>query len=214
MNGLPQSFTPPCLRSLFAMDKESLGKTLHHCLLAVGRGHGADPPAAPAPQAAPSALYLADRFPPKEEVLVHNTCKPDTTLAPETPEWRWLGDVTLKYGFRREMTLWMKKQRKKDKDGVQSYPWEKKCLSAGEVSEWKVLPVGLSSDPHRHMSLNGTRSGCPVHNMGHCRAWCCQKCVLVWRGFRVTGRWSQRRTWPTLLLQGSGVVATRLARQN
>ena len=70
--------------------------------------------------------------------MVHNTCNPDTTLAPETPEWRWLADVTPKYVFRRAMTLWMKKQRQEDKDGVQSYPWETKCLSAGEFSEWKV----------------------------------------------------------------------------
>ena len=40
--------------------------------------------------------------------------------------------------FRRAMTLWMKKHRQEDKDGVQSYPWETKCLSAGEFSEWKV----------------------------------------------------------------------------
>ena len=51
------------------------------------------------------------------------------------------------------MTLWMKKHRREDKDGVQSYPWETKCLSAGEFSEWKVLRVGLSSDPQGHMSL-------------------------------------------------------------
>ena len=38
----------------------------------------------------------------------------------------------------RAMTLWMKKHREGDKDGVQSYPWETKCLSAGEFSEWKI----------------------------------------------------------------------------
>ena len=48
----------------------------------------------------------------------------------------------------------MKKHRQEDKDGVQSYPWETKCLSAGEFSEWKVLCVGLSSDPRGHMSLD------------------------------------------------------------
>ena len=48
----------------------------------------------------------------------------------------------------------MKKHRQEDKDGVQSYPWETKCLSAGEVSEWKVLRVGLSTNPHGHMSLD------------------------------------------------------------
>ena len=63
---------------------------------------------------------------------------PHTTLAPETPEWRWLADVTPKYVFCRAMTLWMKKHRQEDKDGVQSYPWETKCLSAGEFPEWKV----------------------------------------------------------------------------
>ena len=86
--------------------------------------------------------------------MVHNTCNPDTTLAPESPDWRWLADMTPKYVFRRAMTLWMKKHRQEDKDGVQSYPWETKCLSAGEFSEWKVLRVGLSSDPQGHMSLD------------------------------------------------------------
>ena len=138
------------------MDPESLGKALQDCLRALGTGQGADPPAAPAPQAAaaPPAPHLADKFPLKEEVVVHNTCNPDTTLAPETPVWRWLADVTPKYVFRRAMTLWMKKHRQEDKDGVQSYPSETKCLSAGEFSEWKVLRVGLWSDSQGHMSLD------------------------------------------------------------
>ena len=156
LHRLPQGFTPASLRCLSAMHNESLGKALQDCLRALGTGQGADPPAAPAPQAAaaPPAPHLADRFPLKEEVVIHNTCKPDTTLAPEMPEWRWLADVTQKYVFRRAMTLWMKKHRQEDKDGVQSYPWETKCLSAGEFSEWKVLRVGLSSDPQGHMSLD------------------------------------------------------------
>ena len=156
LNQLPLSFTPASLRCLCAMDKESLGKALQDCLRALGTGQGADPRAAPAPQAAaaPPAPHLADKFPLKEEVVVHNTCNPDTTLAPGTPEWRWLADVTPKYVFCRAMTLWMKKHRQEDKDGVQSYPWETKCLSAGEFSEWKVLRVGLSSDPQGHMSLD------------------------------------------------------------
>ena len=49
--------------------------------------------------------------------MVHNTCNPDTTLAPETPEWRWLADVTPKYVFRRARTLWMKKHRQEDRWG-------------------------------------------------------------------------------------------------
>ena len=52
------------------------------------------------------------------------------------------------------MTLQMRKHRQEDKDGVQSYPWETQCLSAGEFSEWKVLRVGLSSDPQGHISLD------------------------------------------------------------
>ena len=156
LNRLPHSFTPASLRCLCAMDKESLGKALQDCLRAPGTGKGADPPAAPAQKAAaaPPAPHLADRFPLKEEVVVHNTCNHDTTLAPETPEWRWLADVTPKYVFCPVMTLWMKKHRQEDKDVVQSYPWETKCLSAGEFSEWKVLHVGLSSDPRGHMSLD------------------------------------------------------------
>ena len=140
LNRLSHGFTPASLRCLCTMDPESLGKALQDCLRALGTGQGADPPAAPAPQAAaaPPAPHLADKFSLKEEVVVHNTCNPDTTLAPETPEWRWLADVTPKYVFRRAMTLWMKKHRQEDKDGVQSYPWETKCLSAGEFSEWKV----------------------------------------------------------------------------
>ena len=156
LNRLPHGFTPASLRCLCAMDPESLGKALQDCLQALGTGHGADPPAAPAPQAAaaPPAPHRADKFPLKEKVVVHNTCNPNTTLAPETPEWRWLADVTPKCVFRRALTLWMKKHRQEDKDGVQSYPWEAKCLSAGEFSEWKVLRVGLSSDPQGHMSLD------------------------------------------------------------
>ena len=50
----------------------------------------------------------------------------------------------------------MRKHRQEDKDGVQSYPWETKCLSAGEISESEVLRVGLSSDPQGHMSLDET----------------------------------------------------------
>ena len=156
LNRLPHGFTPASLRCLCAMDPESSGKALQDCLRALGTGQGADPPAVPAPQAAaaPPAPHLADKFPLKEEVVVNNTCNPDTTLAPETPEWRWLADVTPKYVFRRALTLWMKKHRQEDKDGAQSYPWETKCLSAGEFSEWKVLRVGLSRDPQGHMSLD------------------------------------------------------------
>ena len=137
LNRLPHGFTPASPRCLCAMDKESLGKGLQDCLRALGTGQGADPPAAPAPQAAaaPPAPHLADKFPLKEEVVVHNTCNPDTTLAPETPEWRLLANVTPKYVFRRAMMLWMRKHRQEDKDGVQSYPWETKCLSAGEHKE-------------------------------------------------------------------------------
>ena len=140
LNWLPHGFTPASLRCLCAMDPESLEKALQDYLRALGTGQGADPPAAPAPQAAaaPPAPHLADKFPLKEEVVVHNTCNSDTTLAPETPEWRWLADVTPKYVFRRAMTLWMKKHRQENKDGAQSYPWETKCLGAGEFSEWKV----------------------------------------------------------------------------
>ena len=90
LNRLPHGFTPASLRCLCTMDPETLGKALQDCLRALGTGQGADPPAAPAPQAAaaPPAPHLADKFPLKEEVVVHNTCNPDTTLAPETPEWR------------------------------------------------------------------------------------------------------------------------------
>ena len=70
------------------MNKESLGKALQDCLRALGTGQRADPPAAPAPQAAPLAPQLADKFPLKDEVLVNNTCNRDTTLALETEEWR------------------------------------------------------------------------------------------------------------------------------
>ena len=152
---LPHGFTPASLRCLCAMDKKSLRKALQDCLRALRTGQGADPPPALAPQAAaaPPAPHLADTFPLKEEVVVHNTCNPDTTLAPDTPEWRWLADVTPKYVFCRAMMLWMKKHRQEDKDGVQSYPWETECLSAGDFLEWKVLRVGLSSDPQGHMSL-------------------------------------------------------------
>ena len=174
LNRLPHGFTPASLRCLCAMDKESLGKALQDCLRALGTGQGADPPAAPAPKAAPAptAPHLADKFPLKEEVVVHNTCNPVTTLAPETPEWRWLADVTPKYVFRRAMTLWMKKHRQEDKGGFQSYPWETKCLSAGEFLEWRVLRVRLSSDPQGHMTLDepgldalfsiGATAGCGV----------------------------------------------------
>ena len=76
LNRLPHGFTPASLRCLRAMDPESLGKALQDCLRALGTGQGADPPAAPAPQAvaAPPAPHLADKFPLKEEVVVHNTC--------------------------------------------------------------------------------------------------------------------------------------------
>ena len=109
LNRLPDGFTPTSLRSLCTMDKESLGKAPQDCLQALGTGQGADPQAAPAPQAAPPGPHLADKFPLMQEVLLHNTCKPDTTLAPETPEWSWLGDVTPNHVFCPAMTIWMKK---------------------------------------------------------------------------------------------------------
>ena len=81
LNRLPHGFTPASLRCLCAMDPESSGKALQDCLRALGTEQGADLPAAPAPQAAaaPRAPHLADKFPLKEEVVVHNTCNPDTT---------------------------------------------------------------------------------------------------------------------------------------
>ena len=100
------------------------GEGLAGLLRALCTGQGADPPAPPAPQAAaaPPARHLADKFPLKEDVVVHNTCNPDTTLAPETPEWRWLADVTPKYVFRRAMTLWMRKHGQEDRDGSSPTP--------------------------------------------------------------------------------------------
>ena len=71
-------------------------------------------------------------------------------------------------------------------------------------------PVERPPKPH---VPGQTRSGCPVQDMGHCGVQCCQERVLVWRGFRGPGRWSQRRTRSTLLLQGPGGVANRLVRR-
>ena len=81
MNWPPHGFTPASVRSLCAMDKEYLGRSLQDCLWALGTGQGADPPAAPAPQATPLAPHLADGFPLQEEVLVHNTCNSGASLA-------------------------------------------------------------------------------------------------------------------------------------
>ena len=149
---LLHGFPTASLRSLYAMDKESLGKALQDCLRALGTGRGADQPAAPAPQAAPPAPHLADKLLLRKEVLVHNTCNPDTTLAPETRKWRWQEDLIPKYMFCCAMTLLMRKHHQEDKKGVQSYRWETKCLGAVEFWKWKVLRVGLSSNPHGHMS--------------------------------------------------------------
>ena len=212
LDRLLHGFIPASLRCLCAMDPESLGKALQDCLQALSTGQGADPPAAPAPQAAaaPPALHLADKFPLKEEVVVQNTCNSDTTLAPETPEWPWLADVTPKYVFRRALTLWMKKHCQENKYGVQSYPSETKCLSAGEFSEWKLLRVGLSSDPQGHMSLDEPGLDALF------RIWATAGCGVArsasWFGADSVGqgRWSQRRTRSTFLLQGPGGVATRL----
>ena len=102
----------------------------------IGQWEGQD-----VPLVRPSSCNVKRGIPSSRRYLptyLHNTCNPDTTLAPETPEWRWLADVTPKYVLRRAMTLWMKKHRQEDKDGVRSYPWETKCLSAGEFLEWKV----------------------------------------------------------------------------
>ena len=157
LNRLPHGFTPASLRCLCAMDPEFLGKALQDCLRALGTGQGADPPAAPAPQAvaAPPAPHLADKFPLEQEVVVHNTCNSDTTLAPETPEWRWLADVTPKYVFRRAMTLWMKKHGQEDKDGVQSYPLETKCLSAGSFWSGRCCVWACRATP---------KATCPLMN--------------------------------------------------
>ena len=99
LNRLPHGFTPASLRSLCAMDIESLAKALQDCLRALAMGQGADATAMPAPQAAPPAPHLAHMLPLKEEVLVHNTCNRDTMLAHERPDLRWLGDVTLNHVF-------------------------------------------------------------------------------------------------------------------
>ena len=81
----------------------------------------------------------------------------------------------------------------------------------------RFLIVGASCGPverpPRPHVPGRTRSGCPVQDMGHCGVRCCQERVLVWRGFRGPGRWSQRRTRSTLLLQGPGGVATRLVQR-
>ena len=52
LNRLPHGFTRASLRCLCAMDPESFEKALQDCLRALGTGQGADPSAAPAPQAA------------------------------------------------------------------------------------------------------------------------------------------------------------------
>ena len=83
--------------------KSLLGRLYSLCALGTGQGTGQ--PAAPAPQVAPPALLLANKFLLKEEVLVHKTCNPETLLVTETPGWRRLGDMSLKYVFRRAMTI-------------------------------------------------------------------------------------------------------------
>ena len=213
LNRLPHGFTPASFRSLCAIDKESLRKALHNCVRALGTGQGADAPAAPALHAAPRAVNLADKFSLKEEVVVHNTCNLETTLAPETPGWRWLGHLIPGYVFRRAMTLWMKKNCQEDKNEVQSYPWETGCLSAGDFSKWKVLRAGLSSNPHSHMpSTNPVWMPCSLH--GPLPVAVLPGARPVWHAFRGTGRCSQRRTWPMLLLGGPGGFVIKWIRQN
>ena len=91
------------------------------------------------------------------------------------------------------------------------------CFCVYECSDVRFLIVGAAcrpvERPPRPHVPGRTRSGCPVQDMGHCGVRCCQERVLVWRGFRGPGRWSQRRTRSRLLLQGPGGVATRLVRR-
>ena len=158
----------------------------------------------PTLQGAPLAAHLAKNFSLKEEVLFLNICNPDSTLTPDTPKWRWLA-----HGFRRGLMIWMKKHREEDKDGVQSYPWERKCLGAKEVSEWKVLRVGLSSNPRGHMFLEepGLDSLFKI--------WATAGCGVARSaaGFGANSL-GQHRTWPTLLFQCPGRATTRLDRRS
>ena len=74
----------------------------------------------------------------------------------DSPQWRWLRDITPRFMYRRSVGVWMKKNAQYDLHGHRSHPWTTKALTAQNWAEWKLLRIGLSTRPGIAMTLSET----------------------------------------------------------
>ena len=107
----------------------------------------------PLPQVVPAldALFSA-----KEELTQFGLCHDSSSLADDSPQWRWLWDITPRFMYRRSVGVWMKKNAQYDLHGHRSHPWTTKALKAQNWAEWKLLRIGLSTRPGTAMTLSET----------------------------------------------------------
>ena len=95
-------------------------------------------------------------FPAKEELTKFGVCHDSSSLADDSPQWRWLRDITPRFMYRRSVGVWMKKNAQYDLHGHRSHPWTTKALTAQNWAEWKPLRIGLSMRPGIAMTLSET----------------------------------------------------------
>ena len=107
----------------------------------------------PLPQVVPA---LDAMFPAKEELTQFGVCHDSSSLADDSPQWRWLRDITPRFMYRRSVGVWMKKNPQYDLHGHRSHPWTTKALTAQNWAEWKLLRIGLSTRPGIAMKLSET----------------------------------------------------------
>ena len=107
----------------------------------------------PLPQVVPALDAL---FPAKEELTQFGVCHDSSSLADDSPQWRWLRDITPRFMYRRSVGVWMKKNAQYDLHGHRSHPWTTKALTAQNWAEWKLLRIGLSTRPGIAMTLSET----------------------------------------------------------
>ena len=77
-------------------------------------------------------------FPVREEVLEYQHAHPDASLAPPTSQWAWIKDITPAYLHKRELRLWIDKNREQNIAAETSWPWTTRCLSETNWSLWKM----------------------------------------------------------------------------
>ena len=99
----------------------------------------------PLPQVVPALDAL---FPAKEELTQFGVCHDSSSLADDSPQWRWLRDITPRFMYRRSVGVWMKKNAQYDLHGHRSHPKNvgsvpHKWYDASDATNYNASPPSM-----------------------------------------------------------------------